>query len=171
MPTRGLATWSTVGRVLQDFARRFGIRLEIDGAEEAGQTPDGLYFKIRPGNGSKTPWQGGISGSNIAVTGGYVNGIAVSSTVISGGTGVCWLQLSFDLDVEDQYVYSSELQSAIIQSGSSLPSDDGTSGTFYLPLFTFEGLSIIQSASRYISVSACDDGSGEGRAAMLVHQS
>lgn len=50
-------------------------------------------------------------------------------------------------------------------------SGDGASGTFYLPLFTYEGLTIIQSASRYIFVSACDDGSGEGRAALLVHQS
>lgn len=171
MPTSGLAKWSTVGRVLQDFARRFGIRLEIDGAEEGGQTAEGLYFKIRPGTATKAPWQGRPAGAGIEVVGGYVNGLAVGNSAIGGGVGVCWLRLNFDLDVEDGFVYSADLQAASIQSGSSMPGDDGTSGIFNVPLFAFSGSTIIQSASRFIYVSACDDGSGEGRAALIVHQS
>lgn len=169
-PSKGLARWETIRKVLTQLTAKLGFRLEIENADEAAQTGDGLRFKLRPGTlASDHPWKG-VTRSGLTCLGGMVNSIEIGDTVVATGEGWCYLELNFTLDVEDGYVYSSALVSAYVRRGLTVPGDSGN--TFYMGLFRVSSSgSITQSASRNIIVSACDDGSGTSSARLNVMQS
>lgn len=172
MPSQGLARWSTINKVLKELVGKLGFRLEIDGAEEMSQTGDGLYVKLGNQGTVNHPWKGVIISGGLAVLGGYCNDIAVAGTTIGAGNGFAYLRVNFALDEEDGFVYTATLTGATLGSASSVPGDSPGSGTFYIPLFQYEGVRVIsQSATRHMRVAACDDGSGDGKVLLNVLQS
>jgi len=171
MPSKGLARWATIRATLQSLAKQVGFRLEIDGAESVEQTSDGLRFKLLPGGGPDHPFKGVVKDGLLTILGGYANHILLDEVPIDEASGIAYITLTFTLDIEDGFVYSAILTDAELAYDTTLPADDGSSGIFYLALFTFDGTAIIQSVTQNLRVKACDDGSGEGVAELYIIQS
>lgn len=155
-------------RMLVSALKQLGFSVEIEGAREAGETADGARFVIQPGGDTiDFPFKGKKVGGALVMLGGYVNSIAVAETSVPGGSGLCYLELDFDLDAADDYVYGGTLDSVTVGFGSSLPAASG--GTFYIGLFEYDGTTVVsQSAHTHFHVQVCDSGLADGNAVLNV---
>jgi hypothetical protein len=174
MPKNGLAQWPTIAKVLKMLVEKLGFRLEIDGAESAEQTGDGLRFKLKPGEITGLhPFKGIPDGSDLICTGGFVNEFDLPDMEIDLGivsAGNAFVLLEFTVDIEDGYVYGATLDNAELAYFFELPENVPSAGQFYVPLFKFNGQTVSQSARRDIRVKLCDNGYGTGTPELYIIQ-
>lgn len=161
-------------KVMRTVAAGFGVRLQVDGAQMAGQTADGAALRILPGGDTAAhPFKGERRSGSLWIRGGYVNTLEKDDVEIgASSTGVAWCKLEFTLSTEFDFVFTAALTAATLEFGTTLPADDGTLAVFHLPLFTYaSGFVAAQSVTQDLIVRACDNGSGTSTAELNVVQS
>lgn len=171
MPTKGLAKWSTLGPLLEKLLLAQGLRISIDGAESATDGEGEVHFTLTPPTGALHPWKCSVVGGDLVMSGGSYNGTPVSGATLTG-TGWAWLAVEYSLTVEDDWVVAASLTSVTVDQGSTVPTNDGDAGEFYIALVQFDsGAVLSQAATNSISATVCDDGSGTGTAELNIIQS
>jgi hypothetical protein len=115
-----------------------------------------------------TPWQGSISGTTLTVKTGMVGGYTVAQTDLTISlTGIvyAWLDIPVTLSPNTNgWVPPAYVSSATITSGGTFPSDNMTTGHYYIKLIEVtNGVITMQHKSTDLGFEVNDDGSSTSK--------
>jgi hypothetical protein len=139
---KGLVSWRRLTPWLEKIWRNTGIIVSVDDNLDLVQIPGGLHISAArlaaaAAAAPPHPWQGTMSGENIIVNSGALNGDTVAGGTFatpSSGTRYVYLHIDCSLTVAYSYVNAFSITSAALAIASSVPADNTTSGDYYIPL-------------------------------------